>query len=67
MKLKDIFELKDYGFDENSKVEIFDMDKFDEAMDEDLFDEVYTPEYEEAYIYKYGFVIDGKTLVIMKE
>ncbi|WP_281422225.1 hypothetical protein [Peptoniphilus ovalis] len=43
------------------------MDNFDEAMENDEFEEVYTPENEESYVYQYGFVIDGKILVLMEE
>lgn len=66
MKLKDILELGTYGYDENSTVEIFDMDDFETAIEQDQFTEILIPSEEDAEIYPYAFVLNGTTLIAMK-
>lgn len=67
MRLKDILELGTYGYDENSTVEIFDMDNFEEALSNDQFTEILIPtQDEDAEIYPYAFVLNGTTLIAMK-
>ncbi|MGV3312333.1 hypothetical protein ACEE16_10560 [Streptococcus suis] len=56
MKLKDILEIGTYGFNPECKVEIFDMDQFEERL-----------ENEDATIYPYGFLLEDSILIAMTE
>lgn len=55
MKLHDILELGTYGYNPECKVEIFDMDNFEERLENEGFDEILIPQNEEAKIYPYAF------------
>ncbi len=48
MKLKDILELGTYGFNPDCKVEIFNMDNFEERLENEGFDEILIPQNEDA-------------------
>ena len=58
MKLKDILELGMYGFNPDCKVEIFNMDNFEERLENEGFDEILIPQNEDAKIYPYAFLIE---------
>lgn len=55
MKLKDILELGTYSFNPDCKVEIFNMDNFEERLENEGFDEILIPQNEDAKIYPYAF------------
>ena len=67
MKLKDILELGTYGFNPECKVEIFNMDNFEERLENEAFDEVLIPDDEDCSIYPYAFLIEDCILISMKE
>ena len=78
MKLKDILELGTYGYNPECKVEIFNMDNFEERLenegfdevlipDDEGFDEVLIPDDEDCNIYSYAFLIEDCILIAMKE
>lgn len=67
MKLKDILELGTYGFNPECKVEIFDMNNFEERLENEGFDQILIPENEDAAIYPYGFLIEDSILIAMTE
>ncbi|MFC3922293.1 hypothetical protein ACVR00_07635 [Streptococcus alactolyticus] len=67
MKLKDILELGTYGFNPECKVEIFNMDNFEERLENEAFDEVLIPDDEDCSIYPYAFLIEDCILIAMKE
>lgn len=50
MKLKDVLELGTYGYNPDCKVEIFDMEKFEERLENKDFHEVLMPANEDAEI-----------------
>ena len=56
MKLKDILELGTYGYNPECKVEIFNMDNFEERLENEGFDEVLIPDDEDCSIYSYAFL-----------
>lgn len=60
MKLKDILELGTYGFNPDCKVEIFNMDNFEERLENEGFDEI-------LIIYPYAFLIEDSILIAMTE
>lgn len=51
MKLKDILELGTYGYNPDCKVEIFEMGKFEERLENKGFHEILMPTDEDAEIY----------------
>lgn len=57
MKFKDILELGTYGFNPECKVDIFNMDKFEERLENERFDQILIPEKEDAQIYPYAFLL----------
>ncbi|HEM5490229.1 hypothetical protein HO565_02900 [Streptococcus suis] len=63
MKLKDILELGTYGFNPDSKVEIFNMDNFEERLENEGFDEILIPQNEDTKIYRYAFLIEDSILI----
>ena len=67
MKLKDILELGTYGYNPECKVEIFNMDNFEERLENEGFDEILIPDDEDATIYPYAFLIEDSVLIAMKE
>ncbi|HEL1761619.1 TPA: hypothetical protein TXT63_001292 [Streptococcus suis] len=67
MKLKDILEIGTYGFNPECKVEIFDMDQFEERLENEGFDQILMPTNEDATIYPYGFLIEDSILIAMTE
>ena len=67
MKLKDILELGTYGYNPECKVEIFNMDNFEEHLENESFDEVLIPDNEDCSIYPYAFLIEDSILIVMKE
>ena len=67
MKLKDILELRTYGFNPDCKVEIFNMDNFEERLENEGFDEILIPQNEDAKIYPYAFLIEDSILIAMTE
>ena len=67
MKLKDILELGTYGFNPECKEEIFNMDNFEERLENEAFDEVLIPDDEDCSIYPYAFLIEDCILIAMKE
>ena len=67
MKLKDILELGTYGFNPECKVEIFNMDNFEERLENEAFDEVLIHDDEDCSIYPYAFLIEDCILIAMKE
>lgn len=67
MKLKDILELGTYGYNPECKVEIFNMDNFEERLENEGFDEVLIPDDEDCNVYSYAFLIEDCILIAMKE
>ncbi|VTS25892.1 hypothetical protein [Streptococcus dysgalactiae] len=67
MKLKDILELGTYGYNPECKVEIFNMDNFEERLENEAFDEILIPGDEDCTIYRYAFLIEDSILIAMKE
>lgn len=67
MKLKDILELGTYGFNPDCKIEIFNMDNFEERLENEGFDEILIPDDEDCSIYPYAFLIEDSILIAMKE
>ena len=67
MKLKDILELGMYGFNPDCKVEIFNMDNFEERLENEGFDKILIPQNEDAKIYPYAFLIEDSILIAMTE
>ncbi|HHT7734551.1 TPA: hypothetical protein ACT2FU_001228 [Streptococcus suis] len=67
MKLKDILELGTYGFNPDCKVEIFDMDKFEERLQKEGFHEILIPDNNDVEIYPYGFLIEDAILIAMPD
>ncbi|HFI0304161.1 TPA: hypothetical protein ACGOVA_001336 [Streptococcus suis] len=67
MKLKDILEIGTYGFNPECKVEIFDMDQFEERLENEGFDQILMPTNEDATISPYGFLIEDSILIAMTE
>ena len=67
MKLKDILELGTYGYNPECKVEIFNMDNFEERLENEGFDEVLIPDDEDCNIYSYAFLFEDCILIAMKE
>lgn len=67
MRLKDLFGLQTYGFDENSVVEVYDMGNFQEDLENDRFNTIYIPNKGENTPISFGFVIGGTTLVAMSD
>lgn len=67
MKLKDILELGTYGFNPDCNVEIFNMDNFEERLENEGFDEILIPQNEDAKIYPYAFLIEDSVLIAMTE
>ena len=67
MKLKDILELGTYGFNPECKVEIFDMDNFEERLENEGFDEILSPSDENGHIYPYAFLIEDSILIVMPD
>lgn len=65
MKLKDILELGTYGFNPDCKVEIFNMDNFEERLENEGFDEILIPQNEDTKIYPYAFLIVDSILIAM--
>ena len=65
MKLKDILELRTYGFNPDCKVEIFNMDNFEERLENEGFDEILIPQNDHAKIYPYAFLIEDSILIAM--
>lgn len=58
MRLKDILELGSYGLEPESKVEIFDMEEFENAIMHGKFSDIYIPTDEESDIYPYAFLVN---------
>lgn len=50
MKLKDILEIGTYGFNPECKVEIFNMDQFEERLENEGFDQILMPTNEDVTI-----------------
>lgn len=67
MRLKDILELGTYGLEPESKVEIFDMEEFEEAVMQGDFSEIYIPTNEDSNIYPYAFLVDDSILIAMED
>ena len=67
MKLKDILELGTYGYNPECKVEIFNMDNFEERLENEGFDEVLIADDEDCNFYFYAFLIEDCILIAMKE
>ncbi len=67
MRLKDILELGTYGLDPEASIEIFDMEKFEEAIQSNHFDQIYIPNNEDCDIYEYAFLVDGRILIAMEK
>lgn len=67
MKLKDILEIGTYGFNPDCKVEIFNMDNFEERLENEGFDEILIPQNEDSKIYPYAFLIEDSILIAMIE
>lgn len=67
MKLKDILELGTYGYNPDCKVEIFNMDNFEERLENEGFDEILIPQNEDVKIYPYAFLIEDSILIAMTE
>ena len=67
MRLKDILELGTYGLEPESKVEIFDMEEFEEAVMQGDFSEIYIPINEDSNIYPYAFLVDDSILIAMED
>ena len=67
MKLKDILELGTYGFTPDCKVEIFNMNNFEERLENEGFDEILIPETDDVIIYPYAFLIEDSILIAMTE
>lgn len=65
MKLKNILELGTYGYNPDCKVEIFDMEKFEERLENEGFHEILMPADEDAEIYPYAFLIEDAVLIVM--
>lgn len=65
MRLKDILELQTYDLNPESKVEIFDMEDFEERMNE--FSDIYLPKNEDCDVYPYAFLLDGTILIVMED
>lgn len=65
MKLKDILELGTYGYTPDCKVEIFDMEEFEERLESEGFDEILLPKNENAVIHRYAFLIENSILIAM--
>lgn len=65
MKLKDIPELGTYGYNPDCKVEIFDMEKFEERLENEGFHEFLMPADEDAEIYPFAFLIEDAVLIAM--
>lgn len=63
MKLKDILELGTYGYNPDCKVEIFDMEKFEERLENEGFHEFLMPADEDAEIYPFAFLIEDAVLI----
>lgn len=66
MRLKDILELGTYGLEPESKVEIFDMEEFENAIMHGKFSEIYIPTDEESDIYPYAFLVNDSILIAME-
>ena len=67
MKLKDILELRTYGFNPDYKVEIFNIDNFEERLENEGFDEILIPQNDDVTIYPYAFLIEDSILIAMTE
>lgn len=67
MRVKDILELGTYGFNPECKVEIFNMDNFEERLENEGFDQILMPTNDDAIIYPYGFLIEDSILIAMTE
>ena len=67
MKLKDILELGTYGFNHDCKIEIFNMDNFEERLENEGFDEILIPQNKDAKIYPYAFLIEDSILIAMTD
>lgn len=65
--LKDILELGTYGYNPDCKVEIFDMEKFEERLESEGFHEILMPADEDAKIYPYAFLIEDAVLIAMAD
>ena len=66
-EIKRYFELGTYGFTPDCKVEIFNMDNFEERLENEGFDEILIPQNEDAKIYPYAFLIEDSILIAMTE
>ena len=64
---KGYLELGTYGFNPDCKVEIFNMDNFEERLENEGFDEILIPQNEDAKIYPYAFLIEDSILIAMTE
>ncbi|HEM2749804.1 TPA: hypothetical protein U0579_001020 [Streptococcus suis] len=67
MKLKDILELGTYGYNPDCMVEIFNMDNFEERLENEGFDEIFIPQNDDVTIYPYAFLIEDSILIAMTE
>lgn len=67
MKLKDILELGTYGYNPDCMVEIFNMDNFEERLENEGFDEIFIPQNDDVTIYPYAFMIEDSILIAMTE
>lgn len=68
MLLKDILELGTSGFDRESKVDIFDIENFEERLQNHHFDSIYVPQGDDddMELYPYAFLIDDSNVIFMK-
>lgn len=67
MYLKDILELGTYDLNPDARVEIFDMENFEKALENDQISQVYVPNTEGGNIYRYAFLVDGTILIAMAD
>lgn len=67
MRLKDILELGTYDLNPEARVEIFDMENFEEAIENNQFSQVYIPNNEDCEIYQYAFLVDDTILIAMED
>lgn len=67
MRLKDFLELGTYDLDPEARVDIFDMENFEEAIKNNKFSQVWIPNNEDCEIYQYSFLVGDTMLIVMED
>lgn len=67
MRLKDLLELGTYDLNPEARIELFDMDHFEETLKNNRFSQIYPPTNEECKIYQYAFLVDGSIMIVMED